>query len=408
MKSTNLFFVAIALGLFAKTAYGEMTTAEKRARKLYLKLTGTVLTEENPLRAQILALGEAGNFMGAADLITDKYTGSRFVYDTVVRNIAITMNRNHGATVDFNDMAALFLCLVRDERDYKLFATADFKCYDPTLAGTGNQYNETNNTHYTFLDQNRSLRDTLQPVTLPTGDLGIFYTRAFALDAYSAGTNRRPWKWIVENLYLSKQEAIKTLVIPSGYVRQDPPRFGPDGSSAVFQTSCLGCHAQMDPISFKFGMVDAPATQLVRRTSFVEKINENHAIGYRPTSTDGPLYYTDAQQPIFGFRDIPASGDDPGISFSNLGNGLHAAMLPDLKSFARVIGYSTGLARGFVTRFVSYLYLGKAWSLPNLTDSDLEKLKNESQTIDRLTDSLIAHKNLRRTLQEVAVEYLDY
>lgn len=409
MKHTaSRICLVLGLILLQLSALGEDAAAiSNKANALYYKLTGTNLLPENPLMPDLIKAVTANDLTSAAHIITDSHTGSRHFYDNVVKMFALPFNRTHSTTNTANDLVAFIVGSVRDGHTIDEMLTGNYYYSDtnPSLSGEPG-LDPRNDNHFDFLDKNSSFRDRLVQQTNGAGDIGLFTTRGFASDFYSAGTNRRPWKAIVEMLYCVNQTAIKTLFIPTDKVRRDVPR-QQNGSVTQYETTCRGCHAQMDPISNAFGLWDFPQDQIVRQATFTEKINEpGNYPTFKPSSDQWWLYYTDAQDPIFGFKDVPAFGDSPAVSFAPIDDGLKLAQGKGLKSFARVVAASSGFAHCMATRIVTQMYLKKVWSLPNLTQSDLDALATQNAVIDSLAQKLMNKRTLKETFEDAAIQYL--
>lgn len=401
----SLMIVFCAL-LAPRSAYGE-DAVEQKAQSLYLSLTSTHLLEGNPLRQPVLDAVKSGDLARAASLITDPTNGDKNFYDVTVRNFALPINVTESMTIDPTDLTALIIGITRDDLPFDNIVTGNFFYANPLLSGN-NAYNISNNTHYQYIDRYSSFAKTLQKQT-GTGNSGIFTRRAFAEDFYRMGTNRRPWKAIVELLYCVPHESIKSLYVPDAYVRRDVPRFGADGTSKTYSSSCRGCHAQMDPVSFAFGHYDWDVNnqRIIMNPIYKDKVNETNNITYEPKSDTWYLYVTQAQNSIFGFQDI-VGGDSstPPINFSTVAGDLKVATGSGVRDLGRVIAGSTGFASCIVNRVMSQMYLKKVWTLGEMSEADLGKLKSQESVKQRLLNSFQNSRSLRKLFEEAAVTYL--
>lgn len=401
-------FLKLCLVLFLVTsvALAEGKGPMSLAGALYYKLTGTPLMDENPLRPMILAHVANGNLKAAAQAITDPRSGSRYFYDNVVKNFALTFNRNHSTTNPANDLTAFIIGSVMTGKTIDEMLTGNYYFMDPFPPTGVAVYAENSDQHYDDLDKKSSFRDRLKQATRGAADIGLFTTRSWASDFYSAGTNRRPWKGIIELLYCVNQTDTKTLFIPEDKVRRDVPRVQ-NGSVSIYQNTCRGCHAQMDPISNAFGLWDFVNNAIKRQTSFFEKINETpNYPTYRPTSDTWWLYTTDSQDAIFGFNDVPSYGANPPVTFVTIDQGLRLAQGQGLPSFARVIAASDGFPRCLVTRLVTQMYLKKSWGLPGITETDIEALGTQDSVIDEFSSVLKKKRTLRDLFEDLAIKYI--
>src|SRR5262245_65771663 len=88
---------------------------------------------------------------------------------------------------------------------------------------------------------------------------GVITTRAGAEAFFSAGTNRRMWRFIAINFLCRDMEELKDITRPTGRIRQDVSR-SPGGDSSVFLNHCSGCHSGMDPMAGAFAVLNFAAT----------------------------------------------------------------------------------------------------------------------------------------------------
>ncbi len=76
-------------------------------------------------------------------------------------------------------------------------------------------------------------------------------TRAAAEAFFSAGTNRRMWRFLSINHLCRDLEDVADITRPVDRIRQDVSR-SPGGDSSIFHNSCTGCHSGMDPLAGAF------------------------------------------------------------------------------------------------------------------------------------------------------------
>jgi hypothetical protein len=89
----------------------------------------------------------------------------------------------------------------------------------------------------------------------PPDIAGVISTRAMAEAFFSAGTNRRMFRFVLKNYLCTDLEDIKDNTVSSQFVRRDVDRF-PGGSHSTFQVNCLGCHGIQDAFGNAFAYFD--------------------------------------------------------------------------------------------------------------------------------------------------------
>lgn len=425
MNSTGTILLSILIGALLSTiSYAKQDTVLKAA-KLYRTLTGSNLLEGNPLKTNIENLVAAGRMDQAAGVITHPRNGAPEFYNNTVKNFALPINRDHSMGAAVTDLTALFIGVTRDDAPIDDLMYGNYYYFDPNPIETGNPrqkrypmnpdddsgqniFTDATNAlgHYTYLERRGSLRDELVKSYSGNGSIGVFTTYGFAESYYLAGTNRRPWKGIVEHFYCSEMPTVKTLYIPDNYVRRDVPRVQ-NASSNQFLTDCKGCHAMMDPISFAFQLFDYKDDQLIKKPVFSEKFNETNFGSYIPTSDMWWLYYTDAQNGTFGFQNVPQTAGGASISFANVADGLKMATGQGLRDLARVIAASSGFPKCLVKRMALQLGHKKIYSLPTFTEADKEALAGDEEILNAVSNELIKSRNLRRAFEQLAIKYVE-
>lgn len=409
----QVLFVSLTfiVSLFSVTSFAQMTTADAvlKANALYKALTGGVpLLPSNSLYTQVVSLVKAGNYLGAAQAITDPDTGADEFYNNVVASLPQTMNQNLTAVGPRNELSAMFLVIARDGRPVDELLTADFTALDPTGTPGGAKYAKDdatcgnkdatlsvlcNTQHYIDVWQKTNPRRSLKRVPHPSiPGIGVFTSWPWVREYDTAGTARRNIKGVMENLYLVSMDAMRTTGIPTDSVRQDVPRNDPH-----FVDNCLQCHAWMDKIVHPFLVKDSVNNSFVY--NFKDKLNDIQGPLYPVTGPDFDWFYTPAQQQILGFDEKAL----PVQSFS--GSGVKYIHGTDLHDFANMVANSRGFYRGLVKRIVAQIYMKKLFSLAIFSNEDLAVLDGQSDTIETFTDQLMKSKDLRDIYDRIAVWY---
>ncbi len=402
----------ILVGIAANAV--EMSDNEK-ALELYARLTGLRPMPESTIYPEVVKRVRAKDYLGAASVITHPQNGVREFYDSILLSFGSTFNRAETGLNDANDLSALIIGNTRDGNSMDTLLTDDIYYYDSDIPlkladGTTDNPNvwlENSNEHYKFISQNKSLRDSLKRVSrnvlgspnLVRGDMGafsgagkfegvgIFTTRTWASEFLSAGTNRRAWEYSIRLLYCTQQPGVKDLNVPDSYVGKDVPRVN-GGDPSVFHKDCKGCHGMMDAFGRRaFLKHNYFNNKVLQLTTIYDKLNEpNNNPTEAVTSEDWTLFVTPGQNKTFGF-----TGPYQGMG---------------LRDYARVIATSSGWIRCMAKRVVSQVYLKKPFSLNDLNPTDFQRLDKEAATIDRLAESAIAHRSLKKLFEEAAVEFL--
>jgi hypothetical protein len=198
-------------------------------------------------------------------------------YRTALKNF-ITPWTNVERTVfaELNDYTATVIGIIRDDRPFTDVLTADL-----VYVGANNvvqaSYSQTDNDHYRQLED--GLIDLGNPALLvpraqsslpgaqigPADAAGVITTRAAGQAFFSAGTNRRMFRFTAINYLCRDLEQLKDVSRPADRIRQDVNR-SPGGDSAVFHNECIGCHSGMDPMAGAFAFFQWDDTQM--RTVF--------------------------------------------------------------------------------------------------------------------------------------------
>lgn len=263
-------------------------TSRQDARRLVERLTGVSVPLDHPMVIRVEQKLIANDRLGAAKIVTgDNATGEpghpEFL-NTVVKHLAMKMsNREETIRAPFNDMAASFIGVTRDERNAQELLTADFfYMANPTLAAVRSDVFRdilASNNHYEDLENgNWDIGKVLMRVpgsgnpqgfvqgqqiaTSPNGGMtpnpdpaGVLTSRAFMAAHAIAGTNRRLVEFTFrEFMCIPMSEMADTSASPAR-IGRDIDRT-PGGDATKFETSCKGCHTQMDGFRGAFSKFD--------------------------------------------------------------------------------------------------------------------------------------------------------
>ena len=245
MKARCLLPVLIVLSLAASAHAGP----RDRAKRMYDRLVGVPPSEAqladmtarigpNPTHAQLVDAAMVA--IGSPDF----YNVSLVSFVTPWTNVGQTV------FADLNDYTATVIGMIRDGVPFDQVLTADL-VYVAAPGRVPTPYQQTSNQHYIEIQSmGVDLSDPAQLVGVPQSTLpgsqigsadaaGVVTTRAAAEAFFSAGTNRRMWRFTAKNFLCRDMEALKDTSRPTDRIRQDVNR-SPGGDSEIFHTQCVG------------------------------------------------------------------------------------------------------------------------------------------------------------------------
>jgi hypothetical protein len=272
----------LALGLVGAWPDVGHAGPREQAKRMHDRIVGV------PPSESVLTSMQAS--IAGGDPIAAAYTAmdNPIFYTSALKNWA-TPWTNVPQTVfaDLNDYTATVIGMIRDDVPFDQVLSADL-VYVGAAGVVGAGYSQTDNIHYQQLEQTRAdLSDPAVLVprmqsTLPGSQLaaantaGVITTRAAGEAFFSAGTNRRMWRFTAMNFLCRDMEQLNDITRPADRIRQDIGR-SPGGDSRIFHNTCVGCHSGMDPLAgaFAFFEWDATAARVVYTPGVV---SEKHLI----------------------------------------------------------------------------------------------------------------------------------
>lgn len=257
---------------------GSSQTVRHEARRLVERLTGTALPIDHPMVLRVEAKLIQGDRVGASKIVTGDIAtnepGHPDFLNTVVKQLAMKMsNREETIRAPFNDFAASFIGITRDERSAQELLSGDFYYMaDPSKAAVRSDLFRdmlTTNNHYQDIESGQwdigkvLMRVAGQRVAIdPNGTTvaspdpaGVLTSRAFMAAHAIAGTNRRLVEYAFrEFMCIPMAEMADTSASPAR-IGRDIDRI-PGGDATKFETSCKGCHTVMDGFRGAFAKWD--------------------------------------------------------------------------------------------------------------------------------------------------------
>jgi hypothetical protein len=294
----------------------------EQARRMHDRLVGV------PPDPQTLASMEDLLIQGRALEAAYEAMNHPAFYSTSLKNwITPWTNVDRTVFAPLNDYTATVIGIIRDDHPFKEVLSGDIVYVGQSPTPTPlPDYSISNNDHYEAIEaRGIDLSDPAQFHEMPQSQLhpqlssndtaGIITTRAAAEAFFSAGTNRRMWRFLAINYLCRDMEALKDVERPADRIRQDVTR-SPGGDSMLFHQQCVGCHSGMDPLAGAFAYLDwdENALQLIFTPGVVRpKFLRNSAAfpgGYITVDDRWDNFWYGGQNAVLGWRG-PGSGFGP-------------------------------------------------------------------------------------------------
>lgn len=271
-----------ALLLLASATFSSMSMAQDyspqgNAQWLLERITGVKWPADSTQVNQVAQKLAAGDKAGAADLALSQ---PQFI-NVTVKQFAMQMStREENLQVQFNDFTAAFMGVTRDNTDARELLYGNFYYKADPAKVTLNAVDFGNdilmsNRHYVELAARRDVDvgSVLQRVEgqmlvaaqddqgvatsiVPNPDPGgVLTSRAFLAAHAVAGTNRRLIEYTFRQFECVKMPEWSDTSAPDVRIGRDISR-APGGDPTKFQTSCKGCHTQMDGFRGAFARWD--------------------------------------------------------------------------------------------------------------------------------------------------------
>jgi hypothetical protein len=324
----------IAGGALLALAFAATATAGPReqAKRMHDRLVGVPPSET--------VLASMATRIAANDAIGAAYQAMQnpYFYTSALKNFVTPWtNVDRSVFGELNDYTATVIGMIRDDVPFNQVLTADL-VYVGAPGVVSANYSHTNNDHYRQLEEARVnlgdasrlipvMQSTLPGAVLAAGETaGVVTTRAAGEAFFSAGTNRRMWRFTAMNFLCRDMEQLKDVTRPADRIRQDVSR-SPGGDSSVFHNHCTGCHSGMDPMAGAYAYYewDATAERVVFTRGQVQPkflINANtFPFGYVTTDDRWDNYWRVGPISVLGWR-----GTEPGgFGAKSLGREVSAS-----------------------------------------------------------------------------------
>jgi len=272
--------LALCVSLFCgiSTHAAETKTPREEAQWMLERLTGVKWPADTPALDDMANRIQAGDRVGAAEIAVSK---PQFLNVTVKQMALKISSREETVSEAFNDFTAAFIGVTRDQTDARELLTGNFYYRGQTAANNDLAADILgSNNHYLRLAELPNVGAALQrvegqmilqapgvPVANPD-PAGVLTSRAFLAAHAIAGTNRRLVEYTFREFMCSKIENFADTNASDARIGRDIGR-SPGGDPNKFQTSCKGCHTQMDGFRGAFAKWDFITNNGVAAASYL-------------------------------------------------------------------------------------------------------------------------------------------
>lgn len=297
--------------MLCSQAFSE-TTDLQTAQNIYRRLTGQQLPATDTRIMQMVAQIKNGDVKAAALIATQD---PMFLSGTIVPLAAKLGSVDNSPNVAFNDFQAMFVGVTRDNLDARELLTGNY-AYQFKSATPRTRINNTNYESYDGLTAKLSATELVkvspQWPDQPERDVaGLLTTRGWAEAHYNAGTNRRALQQTFAQFLCSPIETWRDVTVSDQFVGRDVDRI-PSGDPTTYQTTCRGCHGNMDGMRPAFGHMDFSNNRYAYLGSFqiANKFNQHSDVfpqGFAVVNDEWTNQTVESYDKVFGWRG-PTSG----------------------------------------------------------------------------------------------------
>jgi len=267
LRGGRTLCTALLVILFAASVHA---APRDRAKRMYDRIVGLPPSEAQ-LTEMVNRMGPTPTKATLFDAAMVAVESPDFYNTALVNFVTPWTNVDRTVFADLNDYTATVIGMIRDGVPFDQVLTADLVYVAaPGLVPT--PYQQTSNQHYIEIQSlGVDLSDPNQLIGVPQSTLpgsqlgpddaaGVVTTRAAGEAFFSAGTNRRMWRFTAINYLCRDMEQLKDTSRPADRIRQDVTR-SPGGDSELFHTQCVGCHAGMDALAGAYAYFEWDAAQ---------------------------------------------------------------------------------------------------------------------------------------------------
>lgn len=247
-------FFSLAIFCLAISSHDSLAGDREQAMRIHDRLAGVPPT--NAVLDLMEARVAANDLEGAADIAMQNPA----FYNVTLKNFAAPWtNEEQSVFVPLNDYTATVIGMIRDNIAFNEVLSADLVYVGANGLGLP-AYSMSNNDHYEAMERrgidlsntSNLVAESQSGVTnnaIPaSAAAGVVTTRAAARAFFVEGTNRAMFRFTMMNHLCNDLEQVKDVSRTPDRIRQDVSR-SPGGDSRIYMTSCVGCHAGMDPLA---------------------------------------------------------------------------------------------------------------------------------------------------------------
>lgn len=356
-KNLGLIILAVMTVNMGEALGQDLDSAGVEAKKLLERISSTKVPGDNPLVIAMAARIRAGDYRGAAEIAT----GHPEFLNTTVKLMALKMStREESFRQPLNDFAASVIGVTRDGLDARTLLSGDFYYRaNPLLVSPEIAPDDmvkdiiSSNKHYADLEKSnlklgdvlikvdgQKLEDNAEQIVASPDPAGVLTSRTF-LGAHAVdGTNRRLVEFAFREFMCVPIEEWSDTSASDVRIGPDIDRF-PGGDHMKFQTTCKGCHTQMDGFRGAFAKWDFPRNKATNGAltnrgggfnaqGVSNKMNDNNTVFSGGYMTTGNTFINNSRMPanatLFGWR----GKVDGGVGAKELGT-----MIANSKRFSQ-------------------------------------------------------------------------
>ncbi len=262
-KMTNILRLLLT-GIICLPVIVKAVDADREAKRLLERISGTKVPGDHALLPRIKGFINAGKWNNAAEVAME-HPG---FLNVTIKQMALKMStREEAIQTAFNDFAATFIGIVRDNRDARTLLTGNFQYiadankipagvtirseYNSHIVKSNEHFNDLENLNIDLgqilgpIEGQLILQNTTDVVVYNPDPAGVLTSRAFMGAHTTAGTNRRPVEFTFRQFMCSPIEEWSDSSASDSRIGRDIDRY-PGGDHTKFQVSCKGCHTVMD------------------------------------------------------------------------------------------------------------------------------------------------------------------
>jgi hypothetical protein len=397
MKDHQMIKSLTAVLVLSLLSFNSNASSREQAKRIHDRLAGVppTVAVHNAMIADI----DNNDSLSAAYKAMDH---SAFYSVTLKNFITPWTNEEQTVFAPLNDYTATVIGMIRDDIDFRKVLYEDI-IYTGSATGLVS-YSESSNRHYEMIEEQALDLKTILQQSLQSSitgldsqaTSGVLTTRASAKEFLIDGTNRSLFRFTLINHLCGDLEPLKDISRAADRIRQDVSR-SPGGDSRIFNNSCYGCHAGMDP------MIQSFAYYNYVYDSETDPSGENGELNYNDTDVIDPVTKTRVHSKYFNNNANFSYGfittDDKWDNYWRQGQNTNIGWDPDLpgsgfgaKSMGKELAHSTKFAQCQVEKVFANVCLRKPGN------------EADRAQIDSMVSSLSSNNfELKQTFAESAI-----